>query len=122
MSAEWTFSSAHVDGEDPAEVALSTVRFLPALDAANSAPAGRPFLVPMLLEDETGSYARPRRLTVEASYDEGTTWHRVPVLLNLVAALHHPAHAESVSLRASATDRDGNTVSETVIRAYKLRK
>jgi hypothetical protein len=42
--------------------------------------------------------------------------------LNLVAALRHPAGAESVSLRASATDRDGNTVKETLIRAYKLRK
>ncbi|MGH3763350.1 S8 family peptidase [Actinophytocola sp.] len=122
ISAEWTFRSAHVDGDEPAALALNTVRFLPALDGANSAPAGKPFLVPMVLQDETGSYLRPRRLTVEASYDEGKTWQRVPVLLNLVAALHHPTGAESVSLLASATDRDGNTVRETVIRAYKLRK
>ena len=122
ISAEWTFSSAHVDGEDPAAVPLNTVRFLPTLDEQNSAPPGKPFLVPLLVQDETGGYAGPRRLTVEASYDEGKTWQRVPVLLNLVAALRHPADAESVSLRASATDRDGNTVQETLIRAYKLRK
>ena len=101
---------------------LNTIRFLPPLDEQNSAPRGKPFLVPMLVQDETGGYSRPRRLTVEASYDEGATWHRVPVLLNLVAALKHPADAEFVSLRASATDRDGNTVQETLVRAYKLRK
>jgi len=122
ISAEWTFSSAHVDGAEPAAVPLNIIRFLPHLDEQNSAPRGKTFLLPLLVQDETGGYSRPRRLTVEASYDEGKTWRRVPVLLNLVAALRHPADAESVSLRASATDRDGNTVSETLIRAYKLRK
>ncbi|HEY0451942.1 S8 family peptidase [Actinophytocola sp.] len=122
VSAEWTFSSSHVDGDQPAAVALNTVRFLPVLDGANSAPAGRPFLVPLAMQDETGALQRPRELTVEASYDEGKSWQQVPVLFNLVAALHHPAGASSVSLRASASDRDGNTVKQTVIRAYKLRK
>ena len=39
----------------------------------------------------------------------------------LVATLRHPTDATSVSLRASATDTDGNTVKQTVIRAYTLR-
>ncbi len=57
-----------------------------------------------------------------ASYDEGATWRTADVLLNLVALVRHPKDAESVSLRASATDRDGNAVEHTIIRAYKLRK
>ncbi len=122
ISAEWTFKSAHVDGAELAAVPLNTVHFTPVLDDANSAQRGKPFLVPLVLQDETGAYSRPKRITVEASYDEGKTWQRVPVLINLVAALHHPAGAESVSLRVSASDRDGNTVKETLIRAYKLRK
>jgi hypothetical protein len=122
ISAEWTFKSAHVDGEEPAAVPLNTVHFTPVLDDANSARAGKPFLVPLVLQDETGAYSRPKKVTVEASYDEGKTWQRVPVLINLVAKLDHPAGAESVSLRVSASDRDGNTVKETLIRAYKLRK
>ena len=36
------------------------------------------------------------------------------------AKLNHPAGATSVSLRASATDRDGNTVKQTIIRAYNV--
>jgi hypothetical protein len=71
--------------------------------------------------DETGAMARPKQLSVEVSYDEGKTWQRVLVTAQLTAVLHHPANATSVSLRASATDRDGNTVKQTVIRAYTLR-
>ena len=75
----------------------------------------------MRLRDETGATLRPKQLTVEVSYDEGKTWQRVPVTSNQVAKLNHPAGATSVSLRVSATNRDGNTVKETIIRAYTLR-
>lgn len=123
VDAEWTFRSAHVDDETVVPMEVSAVRFSPKLDAANSAPAGRPYLVPVALQHNgTGQLDRPSRLKVEVSYDEGRTWRRADVLLNLVAVLHHPSGAESVSLRATATDRGGNTVTQTVLRAYKLRK
>ncbi|WP_243866989.1 hypothetical protein [Actinophytocola oryzae] len=77
--------------------------------------------MPLRVLDETGASIRPKRLSVEVSYDEGTSWQRVPVDAKLVATLRHPAAAASVSLRASATDADGNTVRQTVIRAYTLR-
>jgi hypothetical protein len=77
--------------------------------------------VPLQVLDETGASIRPKQLSVEVSYDEGKSWQRVPVNAKLVATLHHPAGATSVSLRASATDADGNTVKQTVIRAYTLR-
>lgn len=118
VSAEWTFRSSRVDGERV--LPLNVVRFLPRLTADGSAPAGRPALVPLWLQDESGVPDHAKELTVEVSYDEGGTWRRVPVLLRQVAVLDHPAGASSVSLRASATDRDGNTVSQTVIRAYTL--
>jgi hypothetical protein len=121
ISAEWTFKSSHVDGTGLKALDLNVVRFAPKLDVNGSAPAGKPFLVPLTMQDETGKDVRPKRLSVEASYDEGRTWQRVPVINNMVAKLNHPAGATSVSLRASATDRDGNTVKQTVIRAYALR-
>jgi subtilisin family serine protease len=123
VASSWTFRSAYVDDSTIVPLPVSAVRFTPALDDANSARAGRPFLVPVWLQrNGTGAADRPRRLTVEVSYDEGKTWRDADVLANLVALLHHPADAESVSLRATATDRAGNSVTETVIRAYKLRK
>jgi hypothetical protein len=119
VSAEWTFRSSHVD--EMTALDLNVVRFLPRLAADGSAPAGRSFVVPLKFQDETSAYHRPRELTVEVSYDEGKTWQRVPVTSKLEAKLRHPADATSVSFRASATDRDGNTVKQTIIRAYTLR-
>jgi subtilisin family serine protease len=119
VSAEWTFRSSQVDSTTALN--LNVVRFLPKLAADGSAPAGRSYVVPLKFQDETGAYHRPRRLTVEVSYDEGKTWQRVPVTSKLEAKLKHPADATSVSFRASATDHDGNTVKQTIIRAYSLR-
>ncbi|OLF14574.1 hypothetical protein BLA60_04155 [Actinophytocola xinjiangensis] len=121
VSAEWTFRSSQVDAPEFRPIELNVVRFLPELDANGTAPAGRPFLLPLELRDETGAAVRPRRLTVEVSYDEGSVWRRAPVSPGLVARLGHPAGASSVSLRVSATDQDGNTVTQTVTRAYLLR-
>jgi hypothetical protein len=120
LSAAWTFRSGHVDGTEPAALPLSVLRFSPRLDAANSAPAGTSFLIPVELQSQSGSVKRPRQLTVDVSYDEGRTWRRAEVLANLAVLLRHPDDATSVSLRAKAIDRDGNTVEQTIIRAYKL--
>jgi len=119
ISAEWTFSSAHVDSGTA--VPMSVVRYLPKLDANGNGPAGQPFLVPMQVQDETGATYVPRSLKVEVSYDDGKTWQAVQYNSKLVAKLRHPAGATTVSFRASATDNDGNTVKQTVIRAYTLR-
>jgi hypothetical protein len=40
--------------------------------------------VPVRMQNETGAYERPRELTVEVSYDEGTSWQRVRVSRDLV--------------------------------------
>ncbi|MCT2583948.1 S8 family serine peptidase [Actinophytocola gossypii] len=121
VTAEWTFTSEHAEGSEPTAVDLNTVRFTPRLDENNAAPAGRSYLVPLTVQDESGERARPRSLRVDVSYDGGASWQRVPVLLKLVAVLHHPADAETVSLRATATDREGNTLKQTIVDAYDLR-
>ena len=120
VSAAWTFRSGHADGTGSVRLPLSAVRFTPKLDGANAAPAGRPYLIPTVLQQPDGSLARPHRLTVDVSYDEGRTWRPAQVIGNRAVLVHHPAAATSVSLRAMATDRDGNTVEHTIIRAYKL--
>jgi len=123
VDVSWTFRSTHVGDEDAVPLPVSVVRFAPGLDEANSAQAGKPFLVPVWLQHNgTGAVDRPRTLSVDVSYDEGKTWQKADVVWNLAVLLRHPADAESVSLRATATDRGGNTVTQTVIRAYKLRK
>jgi subtilisin family serine protease len=120
VSVEWTFRSSRT-GTEWEPIPTNVVRFAPKLDANGVAPAGRTFRIPLQVLDETGASIRPKQLSVDVSYDEGKSWQRVPVDAKLVATLRHPASATSVSLRASATDADGNTVKQTVIDAYTLR-
>ncbi|MFI7673037.1 S8 family serine peptidase [Actinophytocola sp. NPDC049390] len=118
LAVAWTFRSGHAD--DVAALPLSAVRFSPVVSADNTAPAGTPFVVPVAVQAQDGSRYTPSRLTMDVSYDEGQTWRRAVVVHNSAVVLDHPATATSVSLRAKATDGAGNTVEQTVIRAYKL--
>jgi hypothetical protein len=124
VSGEWAFRSSHVDGDTPAPLSLLALRFAPELDSANAAPRGK-FRFPVYVQ-RNGS-AKPGRVdtpTVEVSYDDGTTWSAVRLTRDgsrWVASVDHPAKAAFVSLRGSVADRDGNSVKETVVRAYTLR-
>jgi hypothetical protein len=63
-----------------------------------------------------------RSLAVQASFDDGRTWSKVFVVRSSsdgVALLRHPKGSGFVSLKAAAIDTEGNTVEETVIRAYR---
>ncbi|HEU4423709.1 MAG TPA: S8 family serine peptidase [Pilimelia sp.] len=124
VSCVWTFRSGTVAGDKPVPLPVSAVRFRPALDAQNTAPAGAAFEVPFEVQRHPGSAAGTvRTLTVEVSYDDGATWQDVRVTRygqRGTAFLEHPAGAGFVSLRANATDTAGNTVSQTVIRAYRI--
>jgi hypothetical protein len=63
----------------------------------------------------------PGRVTLELSYDDGKTWHRASGGSDGRFRLAAPRKVSFVSLRASARDTAGNTVSQTVIRAAGLR-
>ncbi|OLR95098.1 hypothetical protein BJP25_08375 [Actinokineospora bangkokensis] len=115
VESSWTFESA--PGEQ--DVRVSSIRFTPAVDDAGAARRGA-FAVPLSLETETGERIAPRRVSVEVSYDEGATWAQAPVRDGAVR-LKHPAHARSVSLRASAQDPRGPSTTLTVLRLYTLK-
>ncbi|WP_245736264.1 S8 family serine peptidase [Micromonospora pattaloongensis] len=125
VSAAWTFPSAHSDGDGFAKLPVMAVRFAPALDAANAAPSGRAFRIPVTVQRQPGApAAQVRQLTVEVSYDDGRTWGAAelwPGRSGWTATVRHPAGAGYVSLRATAADSAGNTVTQSVIHAYRLR-
>jgi hypothetical protein len=78
-------------------------------------------LVPITVQQQgTGTGTIPKTLTVEASFDGGQTWSPATVVANVFAVVQHPNDATTVSLRAKATDRAGNTVEQTILNAYKL--
>jgi hypothetical protein len=124
VSAEWTFRSGATTGPYAVKLPLSAVRFAPPLSDTNTAPAGRTWVVPVSILQQPGSTAgTAKTLTVDVSYDDGRTWRSVPVVRSGqqgVIALKHPATAGFVSLRAASTDSAGNTVKQTIIRAYEI--
>ncbi|MDP9791932.1 subtilisin family serine protease [Catenuloplanes nepalensis] len=121
VAASWTFTSQNTGGDVIVPLPLSAVVFTPPVDATSVAPKGRTISVPLTVDVQEGSAAaRNRSLSVEASFDDGATWQRVRVR-DGAAQLRHPNRAGFVSLRATAVDRAGNAVTETIIRAYEIR-
>lgn len=109
VTADWTFT-------DPAAAAhLPAVRMAPALDAAGTAPAGQAFTIPMT--------ADATAVTLEVSYDDGTTWQPATVTRTgtgtFSAAVEDPATPGYASVKVHAT---GGTaaVTETVVHAYRI--
>lgn len=102
------------------------IRFAPRVDQFNRNHEGRLALVPLSVEAQPGSKAgRVLHLQVDVSVDDGKTWRRA-VVDNAggdrwLARVRTPASgADYVSLRAKATDAKGNSVEQTVVRAYAV--
>ncbi|WP_199714743.1 S8 family serine peptidase [Micromonospora radicis] len=125
VATTWTFRSRQVRGDEPVRLPVGLIRFAPRLDANNAAPAGRSFVIPVQVQRQSGASAgRTRSLTVEVSYDGGRTWQRAKVKKvgsGWQATVRHPRGAGHVSLRASAEDSTGSTVTQRTIQAYRLR-
>ncbi|GIJ37952.1 serine protease [Micromonospora andamanensis] len=125
VATTWTFRSRHVRGDDPVRLPASAIRFAPRLDERNAAPAGRAFVIPVAVQRQPGApAAKTASLTVEVSYDGGKRWQRAKLRKagnGWEATVQHPRGAGHASLRATARDVDGNTVTQRIIQAYRLR-
>jgi subtilisin family serine protease len=97
-STEWTFRSARAGT-------------LPLLQVGYSVPVSLAGTAPARAHDLRVTVPGAWRVTVDYSPDEGATWTRL-------AGSRVPAGTGTVSLRVTASDRSGNTVRQTVIRAY----
>jgi hypothetical protein len=117
---EWTFHDTVAPGTP---LPLLVVRAIGAVDEQSRAPAGRLFPLLLKAQHQPGQPAvRLAALRVEASYDDGRTWTVAPAVSGGdtgLALLRHPATPGFVSLRITASDGDGNSVGQTVIRAYQ---
>jgi hypothetical protein len=122
VEATWTF---HDSGDEEHSLPLLAVRAVGQVDPFDRAPAGRFYVLGLRVDRQPRSPAgRVTDLDLEASFDDGATWNRVPVVRlpfgdRALALLRHPAQPGFVSLRAAAADNHGNSVTHTVIRAYQ---
>ncbi|MFD5893171.1 S8 family serine peptidase [Streptomyces sp. NPDC060366] len=117
VRARWTFGSANVSEESWTRLPLSVVRFNPELSLTSTAKAGARFEVPFTVEGAVTA-AGAEELAFEVSYDEGGTWTTAEAVDGTHLSLDHPERPGTVSLRAKLTDRDGNTLVQTIDRAY----
>ncbi|MEU9186679.1 S8 family serine peptidase [Streptomyces sp. NPDC048484] len=115
---EWTFASAHTAAETA--LPLLTVGIAPkGLDLLNRARSGKELEIGLPVANQLGS-VRASTLKAWASYDDGTSWKEAKVK-DGKARVKPAKGAESVSLRVRATDRDGNGIDQTVLRAFGLK-
>jgi subtilisin family serine protease len=126
VQIDWTFrSQTPAPGDDFDPLPLLAVRFLPRLDERNAAPAGSVFVIPFEVSRQARLEPSPiDRLSVEVSQDSGASWHR-PLVVRFgdrgFVLIRHRRGEGTVSLRASARDRDGNRVEQTILDAYHVR-
>jgi hypothetical protein len=119
---EWDFTSA-ASGPDAVEP-LPLVQLDYGVDTDTAGRAARNARLTVTPSHLPGIEARVGRPTVEVSYDDGATWRRLDLRRDRgswSAGLAAPRNAEFVSLRTAVEDSDGNSVSQTLTRAFGVR-
>ncbi|MCX4572067.1 S8 family serine peptidase [Streptomyces sp. NBC_01571] len=121
---EWGFTSGTTDYRVLSPLPLIQLDYAVAADL--SGRAGRRSSVtvtPSHFKGATGA-APVRTVSLEVSYDDGATWHRTTPRhsgADWKASIDAPSRARFASLRTTARDAGGNSVSQTVIRAFGLK-
>ncbi|MFJ4989822.1 S8 family serine peptidase [Streptomyces sp. NPDC088732] len=128
-STSWTFRSGTAARETL--LPLLQVDYGLRADLDNTVDGGKRHDVDLTVRNQDGLVAPTGvRLSVEVSFDDGKSWNgRVRVKdrghNRFTATIDRPDHPRKggafVTLRVTATDKAGNTVRQTVERAYQLR-
>ncbi|MFI9585681.1 S8 family peptidase [Streptomyces sp. NPDC052236] len=113
VTATWTFNSQQTTARTA--LPISVVRFTPRLDADSTAKAGALTKVPITVQGPAAG-KNLKSLTIEASYD-GKTWKKVPVIKGAMLVLN-PKAGQGISFRATLSDKQGNTLTQTIRNAY----
>lgn len=119
----WEFTSARPAGDAAQPLSLLQVDYRVPADLRGEVAGNRPHQVELTLRQPAGVPAPTgTSLRVEVSFDGGKSWRAAPVRgsgTRFTALV--PAGQGTVSVRAHARDRAGNTVEQTVVDAYGLR-
>ncbi|WFB88535.1 MULTISPECIES: S8 family serine peptidase [Streptomyces] len=115
VSATWSFDSARTDGEQA--LPLSVIRFSPALSEHSTSKARASVAVPVTVQGAAAG-RNLASLRVYRSTDSGKHWQRTTVRDGVVR-VKNPSAGGTVSFKAEARDRRGNTVVQTVLNAYR---
>jgi hypothetical protein len=128
VSTTWTFHSATVPSGRELLPLLQVDYQLGNLDLLNRAPNSTSYAFTLGIGHQGGiTGARITGANAWASFDDGATWSQIGLVrlddFRWRAVVSHSQGAASsgaVSLRVTATDADGNSIDQTVLRAYGL--
>jgi len=125
VDATWTFSS-RANGDKRELLPLRAVQFLPAVDARNAVARYPRSVLPLKVLQQPGAQLPAvKSVEVQVSGDGGKTWQRAAVLRKPDGTYNSlfttPKGAKLISLKSLITDTAGNTSTQTVINAYRLR-
>ncbi|MFB7776040.1 S8 family peptidase [Streptomyces bauhiniae] len=121
---EWNFRSQAPQGTDKAVLPLLQLVYAISTDSTGKASRHTELtLTPQQLDGAVGA-GTVRQVTLDVSYDDGAHWQ--PQILwhrggDWTAQLRAPSRARYATIRASARDSAGNSVAQTVTRAFGLR-
>lgn len=121
---EWGFTSGTTDHRVLSPLPLIQLDYAVATDLSGRASRRSTLAVtPSHFKGATGA-APVRTVSLEVSYDDGATWHRTTPRhsgADWKTSIDAPSKARFASLRTTARDAGGNSVSQTVIRAFGLK-
>lgn len=125
-SSAWTFRSAQPDSDDPEVLPLVQVEYQLDTDMHNAVRARHPYQLVLRPGYQPG-YGRHGLfdVRVEVSYDDGQSWaavrtHRGHGGATVARFSPAPAGAGFASLRVTAADQHGNSLVQTITRAWRL--
>lgn len=123
---EWTFTSGHDESGDGTTLPLPTINYSVPIDEMGIAHGAVIDLDAGISTQPGTPKANADSLHLEVSYDDGATWTTLTTSDagdgHRSANLTPPNRAAFVSLRASGRDADGNTITETLIRAFGVQR
>ncbi|MGW1723391.1 S8 family serine peptidase [Streptomyces sp. NPDC002306] len=119
---EWDFTSAATGAESTASLPLIQLDY--GVDTDTAGRADRHATLTVNASHLPGTTAAIKKPTLEVSYDDGKVWHTgglTPTRDGWRTSLSAPKSAGFATLRVTARDEAGNTVSQTITRAFGLR-
>ncbi|MFE2543040.1 S8 family serine peptidase [Actinacidiphila glaucinigra] len=121
---EWGFTSSTTDYSVITPLPLVQLDYAVATDLSGKAQRRTGLTVTASHLKGAAGAGTIRTATLEVSYDDGATWRKATLRQSgggWKAQLDAPSRARFASLRTTARDAKGNSVSQTLIRAFGLR-
>ncbi|WP_344325456.1 S8 family peptidase [Streptomyces macrosporus] len=115
VGATYTFTSGRTKEET--ELPATAVRFAPKLALDGTAKAKATVSVPVKIQGSAAG-KNLKSIGVYVSYDGGKSWKKLTVKKGAVS-VKNPGKGKTVSFKANVTDKKGNTLSQTIINAYR---